>query len=74
MYKSFKRGKEGEDLFQPFTLGIKETILNLSNCAKGLIVGAGAVSLQKQPRPLVGSMVIVKRGDKNKKNIWQLFQ
>ena len=69
MYRSSKRGKEGEDLFQPFTLGVKETILNLSNCAKGLMVGAGTLSLQRQPRPLIKSMVIVKRGDKNKKNV-----
>lgn len=70
VYKRLRRRRgRGKSLFQPFILGVGETILDLLDCAKRLIVRAGAIFLQEQLQLLVRSILIIGRGDKNKEKI-----
>ena len=70
VYKHLKRRKRrGKSLFQPSILGVGETILDLSDCAKRLIVRAEAIFLPEQLQLLVRSILIIGRGDKNKEEI-----
>lgn len=62
-------GRGKENLSQLFKLGVGETIVDLSNCEKILIVDARVISLWRQPRPLIESILPVGRDEKSKKEV-----